>query len=138
MGYPSDGDAILHTESSDDVILLCKPKLTKGVVPNLLCLENDIPIRQREPLFPHVENPFNNGLFKLAEVSLAALVKRLFVFLGAAEFLDVALPIAKLIGLDCKIPADRAKRLSCSQSFVGSSYHLELVADRKSSCGGHD
>ena len=89
-------------------------------------------------MFPHVENPFNNWLFKLAEVSLAALVKRLFVFLGVAEFLNVALPIAKLIGLDCKIPADRAKRLSCSQSFIGSSYHLELVADRKSSCGGHD
>jgi hypothetical protein len=88
-------------------------------------------------LFPHVENPFDNRLFVVVEVAFESFVERLFVFFGVAEFFGVTAPITKLIGLDCKIPTDGAKRLSFSQSLVGSGYHLQLVADGKSSWG-HD
>jgi len=137
MGHPSDGDAILDAKQADDVVLLGERQQSKRLVANLLGLENDIPIGQREPLFPHVKNPFNNRLFNVVEVSSSAFVKRLLVFFGVAQFFDVPAPMAKLIGLDCKIPANRAKRLSCSQSLVGSGYHPQLVSDRKSSWG-HD
>ena len=64
-------------------------------------------------------------------------MKRLLVFFGVAEFFDVPAPITKLIGLDFEIPANGAKGLSCCQSLVGGGYHLQLVADGKSSWG-HD
>ena len=75
-------------------------------------------------MFPHVNNPFDNRLFDVVEVTAAAFVKRLLVFFGVAEFFDVPAPITKLIGLDFEIPANGAKG-------VATIFSLSLTENRR-------